>query len=168
MTSASVVTNGDHAQNINLLIGEGSEAADTQRERPSVLVVDDEQLIVDTLAEVLEDAGFYVLPAYDGWTALDKVAHFRPDYLLSDVLMPKLNGVELAIAIQRMYPSTRVTLFSGQTGISEILLYGQEQGLNFEMLAKPLHPLKIVDAGELTKQEGKARTQWVLWPEIKS
>jgi CheY-like chemotaxis protein len=109
------------------------------------LVVDDEKLIVDTLAEILEGAGFEVLGAYDGWTALEKIANVRPDYLLSDVLMPQMNGVELAIAIRKMYPATRIMLFSGQAGISEILLEGQRQGFEFELIAKPIHPLKLVE-----------------------
>ena len=145
MESASTFVKGDRAPNLNLPSGEATEARDTPRDRPTVLLVDDEPLIVDTLTEVLEDAGFLVLPAYDGWTALQKVAHRRPDYLLSDVLMPKMNGVELAIAIQTMYPSTRITLFSGQAGISDILLDGQRRGFKFELLAKPVHPLKIIE-----------------------
>ena len=144
MASASICIKSDHAP-INLPRGEASEACDTQCNRPTVLLVDDEPLIVDTLTEVLEDAGFLVLPAYDGRTALERVAHCRPDYLLSDVLMPKMNGVELAITIQKMYPSTKITLFSGQAGISDILLDGQRQGFEFELLAKPVHPLKIIE-----------------------
>lgn len=117
----------------------------TQRSRASVLVVDDEKIIVDTLAEILNGAGFEVLSAYDGWTALEKIANRRPDYLLSDVLMPQMNGVELAIAIRKMYPATRIMLFSGQAGISEILLEGQRQGFEFELIAKPIHPLKLIE-----------------------
>jgi CheY-like chemotaxis protein len=110
-----------------------------------VLLVDDEPLIVDTLTEILEGAGFIVLPAYDGWTALEKVAHYRPDYLLSDVLTPKINGVELAMAIRKMYSSTQIMLFSGQAGISDLLLDGQRLGFEFELIAKPLHPLKVIE-----------------------
>jgi CheY-like chemotaxis protein len=145
MTSSWGFIKDDPASNLNPPCREASEAVDTQRDRPIVLLVDDEPLIVDTLTEVLEDAGFRVLAAYDGWMALEKVAHCQPDHLLSDVLMPKMNGVELAIAIRKMYPSTKITLFSGQAGISEILLDGQRRGFEFELLAKPIHPLKIID-----------------------
>ncbi len=145
MLSATNLAKGDHSQSAYPRRGEASETIDDQPLRPTVLLVDDEPLIVDTLTEVLEDAGFHVLPAYDGWTALDKVAHCRPDHLLSDVLMPKMNGMELAIAIRQMYPLTRITLFSGQAGISEILLEGQRKGFEFELLAKPMHPLKVIE-----------------------
>ncbi len=122
-----------------------SDSVGTQRSRPTVLVVDDEKLIVDTMVEILEGAGFEAMGVYDGWTALEKIAHRRPDYVLSDVLMPRMNGVELAIAIRKMYPSTRITLFSGQAGISEILLDGQKQGFQFELIAKPIHPLNLIE-----------------------
>jgi CheY-like chemotaxis protein len=136
---------GDRTPNAKWLRSMASDTIETQRDRPTVLLVDDEQLIVDTLTEILEGAGFRVLPAYDGWTALEKVVHCRPDYLLSDVLMPKMNGVELAIAIRKMYPATRIALFSGQAGISDILLDGRRQGFEFELIAKPIHPQQLIE-----------------------
>jgi CheY-like chemotaxis protein len=110
-----------------------------------VLVVDDERLVADTLTEILERSGFEVAVAYDGWTALEAANRFQPDYLLSDVLMPHMNGVELAIAIQKMFPAIRILLFSGQAGISEILAEGQKRGYEFELVAKPIHPLKLIE-----------------------
>jgi CheY-like chemotaxis protein len=123
---------------------EESISKQSQPARPRVLVVDDERRITDTIAEILEGAGFQVLPAYDGWEALEAAARFRPDYLLSDVLMPRMNGVELAIAIQKMHPAAKILLFTGQAGISDILSKGQQQGLEYELIAKPLHPLKLI------------------------
>jgi hypothetical protein len=46
-------------------------------------------------------------------------------------------GVELAIAIQKMYPPARITLFSGRAGISDTLLDAHRRGFEFELLAKP-------------------------------
>jgi CheY-like chemotaxis protein len=123
------------------------EASDTdgiQPRRPTVLVVDDEELIVDTISEILDGAGFQVIGVNNGCNALEKIADRRPDYVLSDVLMPQMNGVELAMAIRKMYPSTRIILFSGQAGISDILLEGQRQGFQFELVAKPIHPLDLI------------------------
>jgi CheY-like chemotaxis protein len=124
---------------------DGETFARSEPKRPKVLVVDDEKLIVDTIAEILQNAGFHVATAYDGWTALEAARLFHPDYLLSDVLMPRMNGVELAIAIQKMHPAARIVLFSGQAGISDILQSGQQRGLHFELIAKPIHPLKLIE-----------------------
>jgi CheY-like chemotaxis protein len=122
-----------------------AESKDAKPIRPRILVVDDEKLITDTMTEILEGAGFLVAAAYDGWSALDLASRFQPDYLLSDVLMPKMNGVELAIAIRNMYPAVRILLFSGQAGISEILQSGQRQGFQFELIPKPIHPTRLIE-----------------------
>ena len=62
----------------------------------TVLIVDDERLIVEVLAGLLEDEGYAVRRAYDGQAALRQVEAEPPDLVLSDVAMPGLNGVELA------------------------------------------------------------------------
>ncbi len=113
--------------------------------RPRVLVVDDEKLIADTITEILEQSGFDAMAAYDGWAAVEVATKFRPDYLLTDVLMPVMNGVELAIAISKMLPEAKILLFSGQAGISDVLLEGHNQGYDFELAAKPIHPEKLIE-----------------------
>src|SRR6187402_1568739 len=69
---------------------------------PRVLVVDDERLIADTVAKILNLHGFDAFCSYNGEDALQLAKSFRPDYLLSDVMMPKLNGVDLAMAMERI------------------------------------------------------------------
>ena len=122
-----------------------SDTIGRQRSRSKVLVVDDHKLIADTLAEILGNAGFDAVAAYDGFDALDKASRFQPHWVLTDVLMPRMNGVELAIAVRKNYPQAEVLLFSGQAGISEILQDGHSQGYQFELIAKPIHPLKLIE-----------------------
>lgn len=124
---------------------QGSSSGAPLQEISKVLVVDDEELITETLREILRLAGFEVEIASDGWAALEVVPVFRPHYLLTDVLMPRMNGVELAIAVRKMFPETKILLFSGQAGISEILLNGEREGFQFELLPKPMHPLKLIE-----------------------
>jgi CheY-like chemotaxis protein len=113
--------------------------------KPRILVVDDEKRIADTTCEILNSVGFEALSTYDGWSALDAAKRFPPDYLLSDVLMPRMNGVELAIAIRQNYPATKILLFSGQAGISEILRNAQERGFTFDLIGKPIHPARLIE-----------------------
>lgn len=123
-------------------------SADTQRRIENlakVLVVDDQRLIADTLTEILNNTGFDAVAAYDGFDALDKASRFHPHWIVTDVLMPRMNGVELAIALRKNYPSSSILLFSGQAGISEILSEGHRQGYQFELLAKPIHPMKLIE-----------------------
>jgi CheY-like chemotaxis protein len=114
-------------------------------DRPSILVVDDQEIIADSLLDILNGAGFRAVVAYDGASALRMAESAPPDYLLTDVVMPLMNGVELAIAIRKKYPATRIVLFSGQAGIADILLQGKQQGYEFELIAKPIHPDKLID-----------------------
>lgn len=122
-----------------------SEQREQQPRRSKVLVVDDHTLIADTLVEILGGAGFDAVAAYDGWEALEKVSRFQPDWLISDVLMPRMNGVELAITIRQSHPEMAILLFSGQAGVSDILWEGQRRGFEFELIAKPVHPLKLIE-----------------------
>ena len=64
--------------------------------RPRVLVVDDEQQILRALRVILREAGFEALPAATGEEALDLAALQRPDAAIIDLLLPDIDGVELA------------------------------------------------------------------------
>jgi CheY-like chemotaxis protein len=145
MPSDSIFLIDRFSRNEGLLPSDEAGSKQPQRSLPKILVVDDEKRIADTLTEILEMSGFQVATAYDGWDALEAAARFHPDYLLSDVLMPRMNGVDLAIALRKMYPDAKILLFSGQAGISEILLAGHRQGFEFELIAKPIHPLKLIE-----------------------
>ncbi len=72
MPLASICLAGDPTPNATWSSGEASDIAGTQFSRPTVLVADDEKLIVDTIVEILEGTGFEVMGAYNGWAALDK------------------------------------------------------------------------------------------------
>ncbi len=111
----------------------------------AVLVVDDEETLANTTAEILNAAGFCAFVAYDGKTALDLSARLNPDILLTDVLMPAMNGVELAMSILAELPRTSVVMFSGQAGTIDVLAKAQAEGHWFELLPKPIHPLKLIE-----------------------
>ena len=58
---------------------------------------------------------------------------------------PKLDGVKLAVTIREMCPSTPIVLFSGQAGTPYILQEARRRGHEFEVLPKPIHPLKLLE-----------------------
>jgi CheY-like chemotaxis protein len=110
----------------------------------TVLVVDDERLIADTLAAILTEHGFVAFKAYGGEEAVRMAEALRPEIVLSDVLMPKMSGVEMAIHIKQSLPSTRIVLLSGQAATAELMRQAAAEGHNFELLAKPIHPEELV------------------------
>jgi CheY-like chemotaxis protein len=106
--------------------------------RPSILVVDDEKTIADTLALILQDAGYTARAAYDGAAALNLSREHAPDLVITDVLMPGMSGVDLALTTQREFPECRILLFSGQAASVDILEDARSRGHDFELLAKPV------------------------------
>jgi CheY-like chemotaxis protein len=109
-----------------------------------VLVVDDEQVIANTLATILNNSGFEALAVYSGQAALDALTSFEPDVLVSDVIMPEMTGIEAAIDILAQFPGCRVVLFSGNHSTADLLHDAQAQGHYFEILAKPFHPTDLL------------------------
>ena len=118
--------------------------------RPLVLVVDDERIIADTLAAILELNGYAAMTAYDAQSALEIVQVIPPDLLISDVLMPGMSGVELAMALSQLAPNCKVLLFSGQAATMDLLAAARSAGFEFLALAKPVHPsVMLVQVSEL-------------------
>jgi|ERR1700679_1516088 CheY-like chemotaxis protein len=109
-----------------------------------ILVVDDEPIIADTIVQILNRSGFIAEAAYGGREAIDAARRLTPELILSDVLMPHIDGVEAAIAIQKFLPGARIVLFSGQAATVEILARARKRGYHFELLAKPLHPTQLI------------------------
>lgn len=104
-----------------------------------VFVVDDEKVVADTLATILQKAGFSVWAFNDGQAALEAAFEKPPDFVISDVVMPKLNGLELATALRKQFPACQVLLFSGNAGLHD-LIEQKDRNTSFEILMKPVHP----------------------------
>jgi DNA-binding response OmpR family regulator len=118
--------------------------SDLQSARPKVLIADDEKVIADTLALILNQGGFDAKAVYTSEKALEEASSFRPDMLISDVLMTDLNGVDAAIKMRAMLPEIRVFLLSGQTATAEMVAKSQARDLGFEILVKPVHPKDLL------------------------
>jgi len=114
------------------------------KHRPVVLIVDDERVIADTLSIILRKNGFSTLTAYDGKSALELARTVSPALLISDVVMPGMTGVELAIALTQRIPACKVLLFSGQAATADLLENARNAGYNFTTLAKPVHPTDML------------------------
>jgi CheY-like chemotaxis protein len=112
--------------------------------RPVVLVVDDESVIADTLAEILSRSGYHAVPVYDGDSALETALLTPPEMLITDVVLPGMTGIELAITIRRIFPDCKIILFSGQASTADLLASARAEGHHFTLLNKPLHPQDLL------------------------
>jgi DNA-binding NtrC family response regulator len=116
------------------------KAASSNRPRPLALVADDEPYIGATLVEILQEEGFDALCVSDGESAFFWAKQAKPDYVISDIIMPRFNGIDLAKKILAVLPKTRIILFSGHPGSVELLEKASAEGWNFEVLSKPVKP----------------------------
>lgn len=112
--------------------------------RPMVLVVDDESSIADTLAEILIRSGYSAVPSYDADSALEIALMRPPAMLVSDVVLPGMSGVDLAISIRRIFPDCKVLLFSGNASTAGLLAEAHREGHQFVLLSKPVHPADLL------------------------
>jgi len=113
-------------------------------QKPKVLVADDERVIADTLAIILNQSGFEATAVYTGERAVEIARTLQPDMLISDVIMTDLNGIDAAIRIREMLPGCKILLFSGQAATADLLDRARNQGHEFEILAKPVHPQDLL------------------------
>ena len=110
-----------------------------------IFVVDDKAIISDTLSEILRISGYEARAFYDAETALKACLTCNPDAVISDVVMPGMSGVDLAIEIRERNPSCRIILISGNVGMTDMLESARIRGYDFEVLVKPVPPRELLE-----------------------
>jgi DNA-binding NtrC family response regulator len=101
-----------------------------------IFVVDDEGLIAETLALILRQRAYRAVAFSKPQEALAAAANLKPDLLLSDYLMPEMNGLTLATELLQQYPECKVLMVSGAIGHAAD---HPDRG-KFEFIEKPIPP----------------------------
>ena len=114
--------------------------------QPKVFVVDDESLVAVTLATILQHHGFVAAAFTNPVEALGAAHANPPDLLISDVVMPELSGLDLALQLHAICPNCKIILFSGQTATARLLKVVRENADHFDFLMKPVHPTDLLRA----------------------
>jgi CheY-like chemotaxis protein len=109
-----------------------------------VFVVDDEHVVASTLAAILQINGFSAKFFTSPLEALTAARLKAPDLLISDVAMPGISGIELAIRMRAQYPTCKVLLFSGQAATTDLLEDARAHGHDFDLLLKPVPPAELL------------------------
>ena len=116
-----------------------------------IFVVDDEPVIASSLAAILQMNGFSAKFFTCPLEALAAALSESPDLVISDVAMPGISGIDLAIQMRAQYPNCKILLFSGQAATFDLLESARAQGYDFRLLQKPVHPSEFLfEIGQLS------------------
>ena len=121
-----------------------------------IIVVDDEPIIADTLVNILNGEGHDALAVSDGASAIRWAEMLRPEAVVTDVVMPGINGIETAKGILKILPKCRIILFSGQAVSTDLVAKAHAEGYRFEVLAKPINPELLLERLKSTPTAGAA------------
>lgn len=94
--------------------------------------------------EILRRNGYDATPFISAEDAITSAKSLPPDLLLSDVVMPGMSGLKLALHFKQVYPDCRILLLSGQAATMDLLQAARLRGYDFELLAKPIHPRDLL------------------------
>jgi DNA-binding NtrC family response regulator len=124
--------------------------------KSKVIIVDDEKNICESLAAIFRSRGYESKTAFSAEQAVEIIAEWEPDLAILDVGLPKMNGIDLAVALKTSQPACRVLLFSGQPNTTHLLADAAAKGHPFEVVAKPVHPTVLLGkADDLLSADSK-------------
>jgi DNA-binding NtrC family response regulator len=110
-----------------------------------IFVVDDERVIASTTTTILALNGYEARSFVTSVEALDAARTIgAPDLVIADVVMPELSGIDLAVRLKEEFPACKVLLLSGQIQTADLPEEARRQGHDFEVLAKPIHPTRLL------------------------
>ncbi|WP_342641817.1 response regulator [Rhodoligotrophos ferricapiens] len=122
-------------------------AAPTRSHPLHCLVVDDDPIVLETLVSLMRAAGFETIGAADGRQAMARLRESQPDLLISDIVMPEIEGIELILHVRERFPSMAILAISGGSLKREgdLLRYASALGAD-AVLAKPFRRGELLDA----------------------
>lgn len=133
-------------------------------EHRTILIVDDEQTILESLTDIFALEGFQVLPASSGSEALEILREHQPDLIIADIMMPEMNGYQF---YQRVRQSPNLLLipfvFLTAKGGPEDVRYGKELGVD-DYIQKPIRADDLISAvfGKLSRYEQLAQASQTI------
>ncbi len=121
----------------------------------SALIVDDDERIAKMVGAVLSVEGFDVTTARDGMQGFDSYFHHTTDCVVTDVDMPRLNGVEMAICIRAINPGVKIVFMTGAVDDYRRLLDREARQFGARILRKPFTRAKLVE--QVSEIQGPAK-----------
>ena len=130
-----------------------------------IFIVGDENCVADTLALIFRKAGYEASAFYNAQNALAQIDTCCPELVISDVRMPGMDGVDMAVHIRERHPTCKVVLYSGHCSTLNILEMVGHRGYDFELLAKPISPNDLLARIETVSRKLETELESTLSPE---
>ncbi len=111
-------------------------------ENIKVLLAEDEKTLAMIIKDSLDDQGFNVTVAFNGEEALQDYANTRPDIIVADVMMPRLDGFEMARRIRKSDSTTPIIFLTARSAVDDVV-HGFEMGAN-DYLKKPFGMQELI------------------------
>ena len=119
----------------------------------SILLIDDNDQIRALLRRILEEAGCFVMDAANGREGLRQFRHTPVDLVITDLLMPDSDGLEVTMALRHESPHVRIIALTGGEGEPNLLKVAKLLGAHLTM-KKPLEMTEFLKAVQQELQEG--------------
>ena len=129
----------------------------TSAPTPSILIVDDESAILDTLRILLRNEGFEVATAQGGKAGLEQLKQSQPDIVLTDVRMPSVTGIDILTAVRQQEPETPVILMTAQASLQSAIQAVNEGA--FYYIQKPFSNDDLVAICRRAAEHRRLRTE---------
>ena len=111
-----------------------------------ILIVDDEEIVIHSCQRILSDSSYVVDSVQDGWEALRKVGETPYDIIILDIMMPKVDGLEVLQRVKESHPEVDVIMM---TGLSQVQTAVKAMKLGaFDYLSKPFDPDELLHVVE--------------------
>lgn len=107
-----------------------------------ILIAEDDKLILSTIEFRLKKEGYEVIKALDGREALEKIEKYRPDMVISDIMMPYVSGLELVGIIREKYKDEIAIIVLTSMGQEDVVLEAFELGAD-DFIPKPFSPNEL-------------------------
>ncbi|MBV9528982.1 response regulator [Sphingomonas sp.] len=112
-----------------------------------ILVIDDDPFVRTTIRRILVRAGYDLWVAENGDQGLECFKRDRPDLVITDIIMPEREGIEVIRAIRAIDPAARIIAISGggRIGAADVLAFAAKFGAR-EVIGKPFEPSELTDS----------------------
>lgn len=115
-----------------------------------ILVIDDDDMVRTFVRRALEGEGYSIAMAANGYEAMVQFRQFKPDCVITDLLMPERDGIETIMEIRRLAPETPIiAITGGMTAMGSVYLKTAERLGADEVLSKPFTIVQLLTTVEL-------------------